>query len=143
MMDEIRDLAALRQSDWVEDLGANRDLVLEGIESLLTRLRKLKEDLVAGKLGAELDTLIARAGVVLNIAPVAGQTDLVLLSGQDLKTLEKASELMAKARISIGNLEKMEHAEPGTYRVSLKSTDDRNRAATLLRQAGLNVETLS
>lgn len=143
MMEEIRDIAMLRRSDWVEDLAANRELVLKGIDDLLECLRKVQEKVKDGSLGPDLDSLIEHAGVMLDLDTGTGKADLVLSAGQDLKILEKASELMAKARIVIGKLEQMEQAEPGTYRLSLKSEEEKNRAVTLLRQAGLEVESLS
>ncbi|HEY3294740.1 MAG TPA: prephenate dehydrogenase/arogenate dehydrogenase family protein [bacterium] len=144
MLDEIQDLAALRKSDWVQDMAANRELVLQGIDSLLDHLKRIKDSIRNGTLERELDALIELSGFALNLSgPADTKADLVLVAGQDMKVLEKASEMMAKARITIGALERMEDAEPGTYRLSLKSSDERNRALTMLRHAGINVELLA
>ena len=142
LIDEARGLAALRQRGWVEDLAANQELVLQGIDAVLARLQKIKADIQSGTLGGELDALISRAGVALQLDTATDTADLVLLAGPDMMVLQKTSEVLANARITIESLEKMENAEPGTYRLRMKSPEDRNRAVTLLRQAGMDVENL-
>jgi hypothetical protein len=103
----------------------------------MERLRALKADLMEGRIGARLDELIERAGISVHMEGGPVKAELVLVSGADTKILENASRILAEARVNIGKLERMEHAEKGTFRLCFNSFDERDRALSLLRQAGI------
>jgi prephenate dehydrogenase len=143
LVSEAQDLAVMKQSGWTADIEANRELVLQGMDRLIERLRAMRGEIAAGRLAAQLNTLVDRAGVKLNLDQKKDRTDLILSAGADSKVLERVSEILAKARIPIGKLERMEFAEAGTYRLSLNSVAERDRAVSLLRNASIEVSDLS
>ncbi|MBU0508393.1 prephenate dehydrogenase/arogenate dehydrogenase family protein [bacterium] len=140
---ETRDIVQSREMGWVEEIEANQELVLEGIDEFISRLQAIKNNIINGKLSAEVDTLIEKAPESLKAEVSVEGFDVVLAAGPDPKNLERVSELLAKARIKIGNLSRMEHAEPGTYRLALHSSEDNEAAVRLLRGAGFEVVNLS
>ena len=134
---ETRELAHMKRTGWAGDVDANRALVAQGLDELVERLRALKGDLVEGRIGARLDELIARAGVSVPLEEGPVKAELVLVSGADTKILEGASRILAEAHVNIGKLERMEHAEKGTFRLCFNSIEERDHALNLLRQAGI------
>ena len=142
LIEQLRQLAAMRRRGWVEDLSANRELVLKGLDEVLERLQRVRADIQNGTLGKELDSLIERAGAVLKLDGSDECTDLVLVAGEDATVAQKTAEVLANAHITIQTLVKMGHAESGTYRLNVKSAAERDRAVILLREAGMDVENL-
>jgi cyclohexadieny/prephenate dehydrogenase / 3-phosphoshikimate 1-carboxyvinyltransferase len=142
LYDAARDLDHLRQSGWIEDIEANRELVIEGLTALTARIAELKSDIAAGKLAAQFDSLVQCVGGKLEIEQHPERIEIALTAGNDTKVIERASEILAKARIRINHLDRIEHADAGTYRLTLNTLDDRDHAATLLRKAGVDVTVL-
>jgi prephenate dehydrogenase len=143
LTNELQDIAALKQSGWLRDIADNVELVQQGLDDLIKQIERVKGEIAAGTFGQALDDLLARTGSVLHTAVAAEKAELILTAAGDTKAAEKAANILAKARIPIRTLEKIEHAEPGTFRLCLNSTEERDRAASLLQSAGLEAVTLS
>jgi len=142
LVQEVRDLAHAQQAGWADDVTANADLVKDGIDDLIARLQKIKGEIATGTLGATVKDVLNRSGEVIVQAQKASIPELVLNAGGDLKIVEKASEILAKARIPIGELQKLERGEPGSFRITVNTDEDRDRAVNLLRSAGIEAATL-
>ncbi len=140
---ETRDLMQSRSMGWVAEVEANRELVIEGIDELIMRLQSLKEEISRGNLSNQLEALVEKTPEILKEPETPKGVDLVLSAGADPKNLERVSEIMAKAHIKMGSLDRMEHAAPGTYRLTLSNRPDAERTLSLLRGAGFDVVDLA
>lgn len=143
LMDELRKLAAGKDSGLLEDLEANRDLVIRGVDDLIEQLRRLREHVTTGELKKDVETLLTQAGLLLKLDKERANPELVLVAGSDTKVLERIAELFAKQHLPLGKLEKLENGEPGTYKMKMESMEDREKALGLLRRAGIEVVDLS
>jgi hypothetical protein len=110
---------------------------------LSAQLERVKGEIAAGSIGRVLDDLLTRTGDIVQKQVAAPHSELILTANGDLKAAEQAAKILAKARITICSLDRIEDAEPGTFRLALQSVEERDRAAGLLRSAGLETVVLT
>jgi prephenate dehydrogenase len=143
LVDELRELVASRHQTWLEDVQTNKDLVVGGIDEFIAQLQQVKASLIAGNLTSEFKDLAAHANRLLGSTSKSTSNELVFAAGSDSKVLERIAEMFAKQRLPLGKLQKMENAEAGTYRLTMNSPEERERAVSLLDRAGIEVVDLS
>jgi prephenate dehydrogenase len=142
IMSEVKKLQHLRSSGWVDEIEANKQMVLESIDILTSKLQQMKSDLREGKLAMEFDELMSRTAEISLSEDGKESTDLVIVAGNNSKTIERIAELLANARIAVENLDRMQHADTGTYRLTLKTSLERDNALSLIRSAGIEAVNL-
>jgi prephenate dehydrogenase len=143
LVEELNELARLKESGWTRDVSDNVELVQQGLDDLIAQLERVKGEIAAGSIGRVLDDLLTRTGDIVQKQVAAPHSELILTANGDLKAAEQAAKILAKARITICSLDRIEDAEPGTFRLALQSVEERDRAAGLLRSAGLETVVLT
>jgi prephenate dehydrogenase len=143
LVEELKALGTAQHRTWVDDVEANQELVVKGIDELVSQLQRIKASVISGGLKTEFDDLAAHADELLGLAVKTNPNELILVAGSDPKVLERVAEMFAKQRLTMGKLEKLENAEAGTYRIIMNSQDERDKATSMLRRAGIEVVDLS
>lgn len=143
LADEARNTFESRQIGWVEDMQTSPDAVRQGIDDLIQRLNAVKQSLAEGKLADEVNALIERASQAVKAEDEATGFPIALAAGTDPRSLERIAQLMAGARIKLGELNRVENAAAGTYRLTFDSRNECERAIKLLKRAGFQASELS
>lgn len=143
LMSHLRDLSALRAGGWMQDVQDNTELVQKGLDELIQEIERVKREISDNRLESALDEMLKQSGNVLQSSESRSQPELIMSAGADPKGAESAARILAKARIPIRSIEAMQNADPGTFRISLKTIEERDHAAVLLRNAGLEIMTKS
>jgi prephenate dehydrogenase len=140
---EITDLSLMQSSGWIDQVEANKKMVADSLDVLLAHISQLKTDLQLGLLSSKLKDLVGQSEKISQTVTENVHADLILVAGKNFKILERVSELLASSRISVVEMNRMEHAEPGTFKITLASKIERDKAFKLLQNAGIEVANLS
>ncbi len=142
--DELRSLAAALPGGWLDDIEKNREGLVVAIDELLGHLQIVRQDLASGALARRCNELLTQAmpSDTLEETPIE-DTSLMVVAGADAKMIERAAEVLAVARIPVASIQKVQGMDTGTFRLTLKSAEERNQAVYLLRRAGIGIVELS
>jgi hypothetical protein len=137
LVEQIKGMRDLAQTNWLEELESVGAPLIEGIDLLIERLQTMKADLQAHRMRDRCDQLLAAASHSLDKVDEAAQPRLMFIAGESTKTLELVSQVLADARLSIGNLERTTRTGSEAFKLTMNSIPDRDSAVNLLKTAGL------
>jgi len=142
LAEEARATLEEHKLDWIGELQSGGEAVRQGIDHLIEQLTAVKKHLAEGKLADEVYALIERAAQVVQTEEQEAGYPIALTAGTDPRSLERIAQLMAGARIKLGELTRIENAAAGTYRLLLGTRDECARAVNLLKRAGFQATEL-
>lgn len=142
LAEEARETFEARKLEWIGELQSGGEAVRQGIDRLIEQLNTVKKHLAEGTLADEVNALIERAAQAVQTEAEEAGYPIALTAGTDPRSLERIAQLMAGARIKLGELTRIENAAAGTYRLLLGSRDECKQAVKLLNRAGIQATEL-
>ncbi len=138
--DRLKRLAGLHETSWHESLLGTRTHVDSLLANIQLSIQTLREDLLNATFKERVTAVLAKGDYLQKQAIDANRDEIIVMTSGDPKVMERIAKLLAESRVVVSKLELMQGKTDGAYKIRLDSEANRNKAASLLKAAGIKVE---
>lgn len=129
-----------RKSEWLKELADNRAEVIKVLSTIEATVGNLRTNLLIGSLDEHVASVIQAGRALLSKAVSSEGPELIVNTGDSPRVMQAIATAMAEARIAIDRIERLTERGDGYFKLRLLSLDERARAESVLRTAGIETE---